>query len=402
MNPRELVDHIRSGAEKLVLDEPLRFRRRSRTSPCDFNELLQALQTSETIRTVTCKSQLRVGITEDDWALLVKTIGSIKGIEDIRLHCLHGSRNFHPFQAVAEALNNAQSLCKLVISPDDTSFPRDPAGLIALADALREHTSLQEFGWIDHCSRMEIAQIPAVDPVLWALPGCPHLRKLVIMTNCASTDARKNLLQLHSATELRLVLETDHWLAVVADIRQGRCNVQRLTLAMFQGTRSEATEAVQALASAIQLDGHLEHLALDMENLLTDEAGVALAEALTVNVTLRTITLAEATLGAQVYEAFSKMLRVNTNLVLKHPPFETAGADERLRESHKQLVIEQRLNEVGRGRLLASRQATREEWVYALHELNSYNVDDSHAFQVSCLYSLLHLNPSVICMSYSS
>jgi hypothetical protein len=126
---------------------------------------------------------------------------------------------------------------------------------------------------------------------------------------------------------------------------------------------------------------------------------VALAEALTVNSSLRMITLTEARLGAQVYEAFSDMLRVNTSLVLKHPPFETAGADDRLRGSHNQMVIEQRLNKVGRGRLMVSREATREEWVDALHELNSYNVADSHAFQVSCLYSLLHLNPSVIRVS---
>jgi hypothetical protein len=161
MNPRELANHIRSGPEKLVLDKPLRFRRRTRSNHCDFNEFLQALQFSDTIRTVTCRSQLRLGITEDEWALLVKTIGSIKGIEHLRLHCLHGSRDFHPFQAVAEALNNAQSLCEVVISPDDASFPDDPSGLIALASALRDHTALEEFGWIDHCSRMEAAQITA-------------------------------------------------------------------------------------------------------------------------------------------------------------------------------------------------------------------------------------------------
>jgi hypothetical protein len=128
---------------------------------------------------------------------------------------------------------------------------------------------------------------------------------------------------------------------------------------------------------------------------------VALAKALTVNKTLRKIDLhhCEATLGAQAYEAFSAMLRVNTNLVLKLPPFGPDGADERLNGSRKQMRIELRLNQVGRGRLLASRQTTREEYVDALNELNSYNVDESPAFQVSCLYSLLRLNPSIVCMS---
>jgi hypothetical protein len=67
------------------------------------------------------------------------------------------------------------------------------------------------------------------------------------------------------------------------------------------------------------------------------------------------------------------MLRVNTSLVLKLPPDEYAGADERLCGSRKQMrSIDQRLNQVGRARLVASRQTTREEYIDALHELNSY------------------------------
>jgi hypothetical protein len=142
----------------------------------------------------------------------------------------------------------------------------------------------------------------------------------------------------------------------------------------------------------------------------TDEAGVALAEALTVNSNLCKINLAanafvsrqvnaQATLGVQAYEAFSAMLRVNTNLNLELPPFETAGADERLRESRDQLRIEQRLNKAGRGKLLASSQTTKEEWVAALDVLNTTNnSDDSPALQISCMYSLLRLHPAT-CMS---
>jgi hypothetical protein len=54
------------------------------------------------------------------------------------------------------------------------------------------------------------------------------------------------------------------------------------------------------------------------------------------------------------------MLRVNTSLDLMIRPSETDGVNERLRESRDQLRIEQRLNLVGRGRLLASSQTTRE------------------------------------------
>jgi hypothetical protein len=411
MNPRELVDHIRSGPAKVVLDKPLRFNRQTCSNPCDFTEFLQALQSSETIRHVVSYTPQQLGITEDEWLLLIETLGSIKGIENLTMWCVPGSRDFHPFQAVADAVNNARSLCKLVIGLDGETFPRDPSGLIALAGALREHTVLQEFSSFDFGSRGEAAHINAFDPVLRALPACPHLRQVYIKTKHASADALKNLLQLQSAIHLRLVLKTDHWVVVADEIRQGRCNVRRLTLSRLRGAISKATEAVQALAGAIQMDRNLEHITLRMENGFTNEAGIALAEALTVNKTLRKIKLYtdvrlplqqvhnQATLGVKAYEAFSAMLRVNTNLVLKLPPFETAGADEMLRESHDQLRIEQRLNNVGRGRLLASRQMTGGQWVDALHELNSGNVDDSPAFRVSCLYSLLRLHPAVLCMS---
>jgi hypothetical protein len=193
MNPRELVDHIRSGPTELVLREPLRFRRRTRSNPCDFNDK------------VACSAE----------------IGPV----------VSGGRR-------------------------DTS------------------RSLQ----------------------------CP------IANSCMRTV-----------------------------------------------TRSEATAAIQAVASAIRLDQNLEHLTLEIiMNGFTNEAGVALA----VNTTLRKIKLStatlhpsqqarnRATLGAPAYEALSAMLRVNTSLVLKLPPFETAGADERLCESRNRLRIEQRWNKV--------------------------------------------------------
>jgi hypothetical protein len=167
----------------------------------------------------------------------------------------------------------------------------------------------------------------------------------------------------------------------------------------------DATEAVKAIASAIRLDQNLEHLTLEVEEDFTDEAGVALAEALTVDTTLRTITVSaestlyrvhnKAPLGAQAYEAFSAMLRVNASLNLELPAFRSAGADERLVESHKERIIEQRLNEVGRGRLLASRQTPREEWVNALHELSSSDDDATNFSDVTCLFSLLLLNPAI-------
>jgi hypothetical protein len=429
MNTRELMDHIRSGPAELELDEPLRFRRRTRSSPCDFNDFLEALEANETIRSVECASREELDISEDQWFRLVKSLGSIKGIEELKLQCV--SRNLDPFQTVADAVNNAQSLRKLDMDVEGETLYRDPSGLAALANALQVHSVLEEFTWFDFESRLEpaAAQNTALDPLLQALSACLQLQKVTIMTDNGSVDAVKNLLHLYNMnaeTELHLVLLTKHWFAVVDEIGQG-CEIWKLTLTLLEDTRSKATEAIKAVASAIQLDRNLVELTLEIKNGFTDEEGVALAEALTVNTTLNLVVLAiyspsdemsnAAILGAPAYKAFAAMLRINTNLFLELPEFETAGSDERLLdlESWKHMHIEQRLNEVGRKRLLASkhptkaewvlaREITKEDWVNAFYELSSHddeNDDDDDEpaeLRLSCLFSLLLLNPSVVCM----
>jgi hypothetical protein len=394
MNSLELLDHIRSGPAKLVLDKPLRFPPRSNLL-FDFNEFLQALQSSETLQNITCYSQQTLGITENEWVLLVHTIGRINDIQILQFYCTHGSRAFQPFQAVADAVNDARSLREVRVLLGSENFPEDSSGLTAFADAVREHTVLQKFKWFDLINRLE----PSFDLLLRALPTCPHLRKVSITTICASTDAIKTLLQLPNTTKLTLNLTIkEHQLAVADEIGQGHCNIKHLSLLMFQKPSSETTEAIKAIASAIRLNRNLESLVLhQVNNDLTDEAGVAFAEALTVNRTLREIILSghKNTLSTRAYDAFSAMLRVNTSLILELPPFR--GGNDRIVDSRNQVRIEQRLNHVGRGRLLSSSQTPREEWVDALTELNSSNVDESPDFNVSCLYSLLRLNPAT-CM----
>jgi hypothetical protein len=106
-------------------------------------------------------------------------------------------------------------------------------------------------------------------------------------------------------------------------------------------------------------------------------------------------------LGAQSYEAFAAMLRVNTSIVLVLPPLDRANGDERLLACYGQMRIEQRLNRVGRGNLLSSCQTTKKEWVDVLHELSSNGVesDGADAFRLGCIFSLFQLNPEVVSMS---
>jgi hypothetical protein len=242
MDSRELVDHIRSGPAGLKLWKPLRIRRRTcfngRFNPCDFDELLQALQSSKTIRDVFCFTQQALGITEEEWGLLVKTTGRIKGIHTLALECTAFSRDFCPLQTFADAVKNARSLRKLRIGLYGQSFLEDSSGLTALANALREHTALREFTWFDYVTRLQAAPVDlSPDLVLRALSACPHLRKVSITTQCASAGAMKILLQLPKDADLTLLLTNkEHWLAVADGIRQGQCNFKSLSLDMLQSS----------------------------------------------------------------------------------------------------------------------------------------------------------------------
>jgi hypothetical protein len=171
---------------------------------------------------------------------------------------------------------------------------------------------------------------------------------------------------------------------------------------------------MKAVASAIRLDrSSLEYLTLEMKKYFTNAAGVALAKALMVNTTLCELTLTldpvrrridlqkVDAMSAPAYDAFCAMLRVNTGLTLELPPFDDAGGDEKLIDSVNRMRIEQELNGVGRGSLLSSIQTPREDWVEAMDALNYSNEDETPEFNVSCLYSLLRLNPSVCLLNHN-
>lgn len=151
MYTRELVDRIRSAAlqssscgSRSVFAGRRALAVRHASGAASFRKFLQ---TSETIRTVTCGSHntKELDISPDEWVLLIKTFGRIRDIQNIAWLGMIGSRDSHPFQAVAEALNNARSLRKLTLVPCLELLPTDPSELSALANGfLREHTSLQE------------------------------------------------------------------------------------------------------------------------------------------------------------------------------------------------------------------------------------------------------------------
>jgi hypothetical protein len=422
MNSCDLVDYVRSGPVELKLFSELPFGRRNHVllDQVEFSNFLRALKSSETIRAATCVGFRSLSITQEQWVRLVNTLGSIQDIQQLQLVCQQGSRDFFPVSAVASAVKNAQSLrqLKVVVPQDPQDQDLDPSGLVLLANTLRQHAALEVFVWTEQFSRRE--QSPdktTFDPVLRALPDCPHLREVFIMTKCASADAIRNLLRSSTLTNLHLIQEPEDWFVVADEIRHGHCHIKNLMLSTVASSSSEATDVTLAMANAIALQRHgsLESLTLQIGNGFTVKAAVALAHALTVNQTLRKVNLTDKVrpyfdnvgtkdyLCAQAYEAFSKMLQVNTRVSLYVPaPNCRAAASacckvetKLAREHYRQLCIEQRLNTVGRGSLLASSPTTREAWVNALHDLNIRDNDEHPSFHLGSLYTLLQLNPAI-------
>jgi hypothetical protein len=392
MNARALVDHIHSGPTRLELDGPLQFRRRTRSNPCDFNDFLRALLSSKTILEVNCGTHRQLSISEVEWRLLVKTLGGIEGIQDLTLACTAGSRDFHPFQGFADAVEKAQaqvhqSLQTLCFDVEGSlGFPRDASGIVALADALKkEHSSLVKFGWTDDCSRIgghQDAPYAVLEPVLQALSmsAFPKLRRVHLMTLNASANAIGNLLH-----QLRLGPEKDQWLvlqlslaeeclAVAEVIREDHCNVERLTLKC--GRVINGQDMGLLFANALMSNTRLRYLNLRMGN------GV---------------------MSIAANEAFASMLRINTNVIVQ--VLAPRPGDERY-ESYNQVCIEQLLNQAGRGRLLSSSETTT-GWLDALNRVNHLcdckcdyitctctpcgypSSTCTPDYQESCMYSLL-------------
>jgi hypothetical protein len=430
MNRRELVDQI-LNRDLAACSIPYEFN--------DITRVLQSrlLQSSVTIRTVNCRSHREYGISEDKWVLLVQTLGCITGIQNLRFSVNNASHNFRPLQAISNVVRSAHSLRTLGIILNGSELPggiipEDPTGLTALTNAIRHLPVLNSFQWLhyryNHQRLQEAQQHDIVhDTVFQALSSCPKLQKVSIKTTRDSAGAIRKLMQLRSGTILHLTIEADHWMVVADEIRQGRCRLRGLVLSIYGGYSDRATASVKAIATAIRRDDNLEGLFLIMNNLLSNEASVALAEALTVNTKLRVVRLADTdALGAPAYQAFRAMHRVNTNVNLELSPRVTDIGDERqfdiynqmrieqqvnsaargtlfsvehsLREEEWVNALEQRLNSAGRRMRLSVDQSPREEWVNALHELNATNANESPAFQISCLYSLLRLNPNA-CLS---
>jgi hypothetical protein len=408
MKPSELFDLIRlNNPSELELKHTLRFRRRSRSNPCSFDDLIQALQSNESIRTVRCQGNVSLGITQEEWFLFVQTLGTIPALRQLSF-LGQDVPNVPPVQAVADAVGSARLLGTFQIGEGVILFG-SRTGFEALCHNLGSCCSdLEQVQWQGKFrSTWEIRENRdtnnCLDPLFRALAVCPRLRSVQIWTdavNYVTPQAVRELLVCAPALQC-LDLKTTEWETVAEIIGKESCHIQTLKVSTLRCPGSGAV----ALARAVGQNRHLQSLTLRVGTGFTDALGVALAEALQVNTTLRELVLVGEWdygfrttdhMNIPAYQALQNMLRVNTSVILKVPALDSRWNPDLVgivRPYYDRMLIEMRLNAAGRGGLMLGSQASKAAWVHTLNRLNGQNEDDD--LQVDCLYTLLKLNPSM-------
>jgi hypothetical protein len=400
MQPQMLLDYIRGNPDELKLFETIRFRRRTRSNPCDFNDILQALKANSSIQTIICSRFFVSGISSAEWFRFVQTLGRIVSLEELYFVC----NSQVPALALADAISTSRSLRKLFFGHENTLVgdPADLEELVTASESFR-HSTLEELVWMGGADRDESEQhVVSFDAWLQALIPCPHLRTAKIFSERVPENSLRDLIR--CVTNLHLLATLDEWLVVVDEIRNHNTGLQELVLSSHLSSTDTDT-AIVGLAQAVKHDQHLQRLRLEMCNGYTDKAGVALAEAVQINTTLRLVDLDENgscgeasgdtrnSMGFSAYKAFTTMVVARSDHLELGVPAADKGASIADKDQYDKMRIELRLNAVGRRQLLATSPTTRDAWVNALLELNSD--EENCDIKVDCLYTFLLLNPTV-------
>ena len=140
-----------------------------------------------------------------------------------------------------------------------------------------------------------------------------------------------------------------------------------------------SVEACAAISEALKKNNKLTTLNLPRSN-LSDEGITHLAQGLTVNKTLKKVEVGVSkTVGDTGINALMDMLDKNYKL----ERMVVSSADQSIKEKTEYYM---RLNEVGRGNLLASGKATREQWVEMLITVQN---------DLDCLFYFISSNPTL-------
>jgi hypothetical protein len=140
-----------------------------------------------------------------------------------------------------------------------------------------------------------------------------------------------------------------------------------------------SVEICEALSRALHVNTHLVSLTLPRSN-LNDEGLYLMAQALTVNTTLKRIEVGiSKSVSKHGLDALTKTLESNYGL----QRLVISGAEKSVEDKVDYFM---RLNEVGRGKLLCDGNATREQWVEMLISCSE---------DLDCLFYFIKMNPTL-------
>jgi hypothetical protein len=354
MQPQTLLDTIRGAPKELKLFETIRFRRRTRSSTCDFQTILQALTACDSLTVLICSRHFMSGITSDEWFRFLQCTGSIPNLRELYFVC----HSRVPVLAIAHIVGTSKSLRKLFFGHDNTltgnvTELRDlvtgqgavtTGTVTATATATVagsgtctstsastsdstdsgnndndidndiksnncgcyfRHSALEELIWLgganddddndnDGDNDRSNQQEPLVpfDALLRALIPCPKLRTAKIGTERIPEDSLRALLASSAFQSLHMLATMDEWMVVSHCLQaQTACLTELVLSSHF--TKADTDTAISSLAKALGRDPHLLRLRLEMCNGYTDTAGVALAEAMQMNTALQHVDLDE-------------------------------------------------------------------------------------------------------------
>lgn len=405
MKARNLVRTIKKGLDVLELSDEVDFRR-SWLLRRDYRAFLEALQLQNSIQTVKLHGSIGRGLSREQCLECIRTLRGMKGLKELVFvgGCVDDEvtrSNTISLQAVTSFVTKSRSLEKLVLEDGVVLHTGSgdrweclPNGFCGLP--------LREFTWHGELKGHSHNDVPTLDPLLFSLTSWPNLRKARIKLNCnkiKDESILRLLLRSKSLKELTLDgLTSSQWMLIMDEITQGQHSLAMLDLSLASSKGSN--ECALAAANVIQHDSVLQSLTLRVSSGFSNDAGVAFAHALTVNTTLQELDLMEGSdahvkdrFGSESYQAMAEMLKVNTDHQLIVPMSSSPISEANVVSDYTEMVLEMELNRIGRGRL--SPAASRAEWVQGL--LDCKNVESSFApnLDISCMFALLRLNPSV-------
>lgn len=288
----------------------------------DFEVFQHAMLANHTVKKVVVDFQWIVEYLsrDDEYLQLLETVGRMEGLEKLMIFD-HGRQPIH-MEALASAMRPARNLKALDVVRLEFSSMND---VEVFAQVMQEHATLERFS----SHRLTLAEGVTLDPLFESLQLLPNLRAV-----CLSFD----------------------W-----DLRTSYVKEPTALVTLCQSTS-------------------LQELKL-WSRQLDDTCCVAIAQALRVNTTLKTLDLQCQVIGNIGLEEISRMMEQNYTI----ESVRTTG--RRLSLTNK-IDLYVRLNRAGRI-LLVKEQASKQEWVDVLIEGRE---------DIDAIFYFLRANPSILAM----